>query len=77
MLSKGTSDAAGDPWLPHLMVFVPHGQEPAWGTCADGSPIICRYGSEIETTLLLIPVRAWSDGSPAPPVVVQHAQMKK
>ena len=79
MLSKGgyLSDEAAGPWLPHLMIFLPHGQTPAWGACAEGSPIICHEGSEIETTLLLIPVRAWSDGSPAPPVAVQHAQTKK
>jgi hypothetical protein len=34
-------------------------------------------GDDIQSTVFLIPVRAWSDGSPAPPVVVQHAQMKK
>jgi hypothetical protein len=79
MLSKGgyLSDDAAGPWLPHLMFFLPHGQAPAWGACAEGSPIICHEGREIETTLLLVPVRAWSDGSPAPPVAVQHAQMKK
>jgi len=79
MLSKGgyLGDAAAGPWLPHLMFFVPHGQTAAWGTCAEGSPIICRDGSEIESALLLIPVRQWSDGSPAPLPAAQHAQMRK
>ena len=73
MLSKGFTDAAGSHWLPHLMFFVPHDQEAAWGACTDDSPIICHHGSEIETALLLIPVRRWSDGSPGPAPVVQHA----
>jgi hypothetical protein len=69
MLSKGFTDAAGGHWLPHLMLFVPYGETLAWGPCTESSPIICHKGSDIETTVLLIPVRAWSDGSPAPPVV--------
>ncbi len=72
MLSKRgyLSDASAGPWLPHMMFFIPHGQTPAWGACADASPIICHEGSDIESTLLMIPVRAWSDGSPAPPPAV-------
>jgi hypothetical protein len=69
MLSKGgyLSDAAAGPWLPHLMFFVPHGQAAAWGACQEDSPIICHDGGEIQSAVLIIPVRAWSDGSPAPP----------
>lgn len=79
MLSKGgyLGDEAAGPWLPHMMFFLPHGQTAAWGACAEGSPMICHEGSEVESSVLMIPVRAWSDGSPAPPVAVQHAQMKK
>jgi hypothetical protein len=69
--------AAGEQWLPHLMFFVPAGQTSAWGACEKSYPIICWRGDDIQSTVFLIPVRAWSDGSPAPPVVVQHAQMKK
>jgi hypothetical protein len=60
------SDEAAGPWLPHLMFFVAHGQATVWGAGAEGSPIIGRDGSEIESTVLLVPVRRWSDGSPAP-----------
>jgi len=74
MLSKNgyLSDQAAGPWLPHMMFFVPPGQTPAWGACAEGSPIICHDGGELQSSLLLIPVRAWSDGSPAPPPVAKH-----
>ena len=73
MLSKGgyLGDAAAGPWLPHLMFFLPHGQAAAWGACQEESPIICHDGGEIQSTLLLIPVRAWSDGSPAPPLAAR------
>jgi hypothetical protein len=69
MLSKGgyVSDDAGGPWLPHLMFYVPHGQAALWGADAEGSPIIGHGGNDIESTVLLIPVRRWSDGSSAQP----------
>ena len=69
MLSKQgyVSDAAAGPWLPHVMIFVPHGQGALWAASLPGSPIIGQEGSDIETTVLNIPVRRWSDGSPAPP----------
>ncbi len=79
MLSKGgyLGDEAAGPWLPHMMFFVPYGQATDWGADADGSPLIRRNGSDIESTVLMIPVRRWSDGSPAIPAAVQHAQTKK
>jgi hypothetical protein len=68
MLSKRgyTSDAAAGPWLPHLMFFVPHGQTAMFGANLAGSPFIGGETSAIEPTLVLVPVRRWSDGSPAP-----------
>jgi hypothetical protein len=78
MLSKEgyiNDDAAG-PWLPHVMLFVPHGQAAAWGADLEGSPILGRDGSEIESTVLFIPVRRWSDGSPAPPPAAPHTHTK-
>jgi uncharacterized protein YndB with AHSA1/START domain len=73
MLSKNgyLGDDAGGPWLPHLMIFVAHGGASAWGAGAEGSPIIGSEGSDIEATVLLIPVRRWSDGTPAPAPVAQ------
>ena len=69
MLSKDgyVSDDAAGPWLPHMMFYVPHGQAAVWGADAKGSPIIGHDDSDIESTVLVIPVRRWSDGSPAQP----------
>ena len=64
------SDDAAGPWLPHVMFFVPHGQAEAWGAGLDASPILGADGRSFEPTVLFIPVRRWSDGSPAPPVAV-------
>ena len=74
MLSKNgyVSDDAGGPWLPHVMFFVPHGQAAAWAAGVDGSPIVGKDGSDAEPTVLSVPVRFWSDGSPAPPTVEPH-----
>ncbi|HZT78440.1 MAG TPA: hypothetical protein VFA27_17440 [Vicinamibacterales bacterium] len=69
MLSKEgyVSDAALGPWLPHLMFFVRSGQAATWGAGLEGSPVVGVNGSAIEPTVLMIPVRRWSDGSAAPP----------
>lgn len=75
MLSKEgyLGDAAGGPWLPHVMFFLPHGPTADWTAGLQGSPIIGQEGSAIESTALFIPVRSWSDGSPAPQPVAKHA----
>jgi hypothetical protein len=68
MLSKEgylNDDAAG-PWLPHVMFFVPHGQAPVWAAGFEGSPILGTDGGPFGPTVLFIPVRRWSDGSPGP-----------
>jgi hypothetical protein len=74
MLSKEgyINDEAAGPWLPHIMLFVPHGQTAVWGAGAEGSPILGGDNTEIESTVLIIPVRRWSDGSAAPPPAEQH-----
>jgi hypothetical protein len=74
MLSKEgyVSDEAAGPWLPHVMFFVPHGQAATWGAGLEGSPVMGKDGSDIEPTVLFVPVRRWSDGSPAPPPAEQH-----
>jgi hypothetical protein len=74
MLSKQgyLSDESAGPWLPHVMFFVPHGQAIAWGAGLQASPIIGADGSAFEPTVLLIPVRHWSDGSPAPSPATEH-----
>jgi hypothetical protein len=74
MLSKQgyLSDAVAGPWLPHVMLFVPHGQAVTWGAGLEDSPILGADGSPLESTVLFIPVRSWSDGSPAPPPANKH-----
>jgi hypothetical protein len=74
MLSKNgyVSDDAAGPWLPHVMFFLPHGQADNWGANKEGSPVIGQDASGIESTVLFIPVRSWSDGSPAPPPAKKH-----
>ena len=69
MLSKQgyVSDAAAGPWLPHVMFFVQSGQAAVWGAGLEGSPILGADAGPFEPTVLLIPVRRWSDGSAAPP----------
>lgn len=67
MLSKeGYLNNVHGPWLPHVMPFIPFGQEAAWGARLPGSPILDTVGSPYQPTTLYIPVRQWSDGSPAP-----------
>lgn len=39
----------------------------AWGAGGTGSPIIRLAGSDVQSTVLLMPVRRWSDGTPAVP----------
>jgi hypothetical protein len=66
------SDEAAGPWLPHVMFFVAHGQAAAWAAGLKGSPILGADGLPFEPTVLFIPVRRWSDGSPAPSPATEH-----
>jgi hypothetical protein len=74
MLSKQgyLSDAVAGPWLPHVMFFIPHGQAAAWGAGLEASPVRGAESSPYEPTVLYIPVRRWSDGSPAPAPATEH-----
>jgi hypothetical protein len=65
-------DEAGGPWYPHVMFFVPHGQAATWAAGFKGSPVLGADGSPFEPTVLYIPVRRWSDGSPAVPPGTEH-----
>ena len=69
MLSKQgyLGDQAAGPWLPHLMFFTPKTDSKAWGADLPGSPIITFQNPEERLTVFLIPVRRWSDGTPALP----------
>jgi hypothetical protein len=74
MLSKDgyVSDDAAGPWLPHVMFFLPHGEADNWGADKEGSPVLGEDRSAIETTVLFVPVRSWSDGTAAPPPPQKH-----
>ena len=74
MLSKDgyLNDEAAGPWLPHVMFFVPHGQGAAWGAGLEGSPVFGAESKPYEPTVLFIPVRRWSDGSPGPAPTPPH-----
>jgi len=53
--------------MPHLMFFQPRVAAAAWGANLPGSPVIAFEGSDIEpVTVFIVPVRKWSDGTPAP-----------
>lgn len=68
MLSKqGRLNAEGTAWLPHLMFFAPETASKVWGADLPGSPIITFQDTEEHMTVFLIPVRRWSDGTPAIP----------
>jgi hypothetical protein len=76
MLSKEgyLNDEAGGPWAPHVMFFLPYGEAGAWGAGLEGSPVLGADSSKDEPTVLFIPVRRWSDGSPAQPSGGAHSQ---
>ena|SRR5215469_112928 len=66
MLSKHgyLGDRAGH-WRPHLMFFVPETDPEAWGAGFSGSPVIGFKDSVERSTVFLVPVARWSDGTAA------------
>jgi hypothetical protein len=71
MLSKQgyLNDGVAGPWRPHVMPFVAYDQLATWGAGFKGSPILSPATSTFrpyEPVTIVIPVDAWSDGSPAP-----------
>ena len=67
MLSKEgyLNDGAGR-WHPHLMFFLPGTGDARWGEDLPGSPIITTKDVDDRLTILMIPVRRWSDGTVDP-----------
>lgn len=66
MLSKqGHLNHAHGPWYPHMMFFVPHDGVASWGANVNNSPTISVDRGPL-STLIMVPVLAWSDGSAAP-----------
>jgi hypothetical protein len=70
MLSKEAylNDEVAGPWRPHVMLFIAYDQMATWAAGFDGSPIIAPPATfrPYEPMTIFIPVRHWSDGSPAP-----------
>jgi hypothetical protein len=52
-------------WHPHLMFFVPQTDAATWGADLPGSPILADEDPQDRLTVFMIPVRKWSDGTPA------------
>jgi hypothetical protein len=71
MLSKESyiNDEVKGPWRPHVMLFIAQNQLATYAAGFDGSPILGPPPGTFrayEPTPIFIPVRYWSDGSPAP-----------
>lgn len=65
MLSKqGVLNDHGGHWRPHLMFFVSQSGPAAWGADLAGSPVLALNADWEHLTTFLVPVQAWSDGSP-------------
>jgi len=67
MLAKGgyLGDAAGGPWHPHLMFFLPAaaGGPDSWGANLAGAPLVASIDPVEPVTTFFIPVAKWSDGT--------------
>ncbi|HLI94664.1 MAG TPA: hypothetical protein VKT72_01100 [Candidatus Baltobacteraceae bacterium] len=67
MLSKqGHLNHAHGPWYPHMMFFIPQDQVSNWAANVDNSPTQTADRGPYLSTLVMVPVLTWSDGSPAP-----------
>jgi len=65
MSSQGyLGDAAGH-WHPHLMFFLARTDGADWGADLHGSPVFAAQGNPEPVTTFIVPVPAWSDGTPA------------
>ncbi len=54
-------------WMPHVMIYVPRAKATSWGANLKDSPISAFEGDALDpVSVFLIPVRNWSDGTPAP-----------
>jgi len=55
-------------WQPHLMFFISGDAAKGWGADLPGSPVLATDDPEERVTIMMVPVGAWSDGTPAPPM---------
>jgi hypothetical protein len=65
MMSKRgyLGDDVGGPWHPHLMFFLPRMAANQWGANLPGSPVMAGVKRFEPTTVFLVPIAKWSDGS--------------
>ncbi len=65
MMSRGSyiNDVAAGPWHPHIMFFVPHADGAEFGASLPGSPVHSDSTSYPDTTIVMVVVSAWSDGT--------------
>jgi hypothetical protein len=70
MFSKGgyLNDSAGGPWHPHYMLFVPRTDASQWGADMSGSSVASDSVTYEKTTIIMVKVPNWSDGTPGPEV---------
>lgn len=67
MLSKhGYLNHAHGPWYPHMMFFVSRDRVADYGANARNSPTLFVDRGPYLSALIMVPVPAWSDGTPAP-----------
>jgi hypothetical protein len=67
MMSKDgyLSDAAGGPWHPHVMFYMPRMNTDDWGANLPGSPVQTAPATADDPyETYFVPVARWSDGSP-------------
>ena len=67
MFAKGgyLNDSAAGAWHPHYMMFVPRTDASQWGADLPGSPVKSDSTSYDNTTIIMILVPNWSDGTPS------------
>jgi len=61
----------GKNWVPHLMFYFPRAAAATWGADLPGAPPMLNpqfQESPEALSVIMVPVRHWSDGSPAPPM---------
>lgn len=59
----------GKSWHPHLMFYQPGKVEEDWGANLPESPVIAAYDSQVHSTIFMVWVGKWSDGTLAPPLL--------
>lgn len=62
-------------WVPHLMFYFPRSDAATWGADEDGAPPMLNpqfQRSAEQISVVMVPVKHWSDGTPAPMSAMHH-----